>query len=72
MPLLSNIIEQAATAFGLMATLIAVCGFAGHAGPVLKGQDEAKIRHATVVGGVGGLGIALKLVVIGIYAKIGL
>jgi hypothetical protein len=72
MPLLSNLIEQAATAFGLMAALIAVCGFVGHAGPVLKGQDEAKIRHATVVGGLGGIGIGLKLVVIGISAKMGL
>ncbi len=56
MPLLNNIIEQAATAFGLMAALIAVCGFVGHARPVLKGEDEAKVRHATVIGGLGGLG----------------
>jgi len=55
-----------------MAALIAVCGFVGHARPVLRGQSEAKIRHATVIGGLGGLGVALKLVVIGISAKIGL
>jgi len=51
-----SIIEDGATVMGFMAATIAVGGFLGHAGPVLRNAGEAAIRFGTVVGGICGLG----------------
>jgi glycerol-3-phosphate acyltransferase PlsY len=53
--LLGSIVDDGATATGFMAAAIAVGGFLGHAWPVLRGQDEAAVRVATVAGGLCGL-----------------
>jgi hypothetical protein len=50
-----SIIEDGATVMGFMAATIAVGGFLGHAGPVLRNAGEAGIRYGTVVGGICGL-----------------
>jgi len=46
-----------------MAASIAVGGFIAHIGPALTGKDEAKVRAATVIGGLGGLAAAVLVIV---------
>lgn len=57
MPLLGPIAVEMATAIGLLAGLIAVCGFLANAGPTLSGAPEEEIREATVAGGAGRLSL---------------
>jgi hypothetical protein len=47
-----------------MAAGIAVCGFLAHARPALAGKDDAELRQATVVGGLGGFLAAVTMIVI--------
>jgi glycerol-3-phosphate acyltransferase PlsY len=58
---LGSIIDEGAAVTGFMAAAIAVGGFLGHAWPVIRHQDEAAIRVATVVGGLYGLAIMFFL-----------
>lgn len=51
---LGSVIDDGAAVTGFMAAAIAVGGFLGHAWPVIRRQDEAAIRVATVVGGLCG------------------
>lgn len=53
---------QLATIVGLMAGGIAVGGFLGHARPSLMGKPDSKLRRATTVGGLIGLGAAVLVV----------
>jgi len=46
-----------------MAASIAVGGFIAHVGPALAGEDETKVRAATVIGGLGGLAVAVLVIV---------
>jgi hypothetical protein len=59
-----GIVNQFATASGMMAAAIAVCGFVAHAGPALSGASEKQIRDATVVGGLVGLFLSSLVVVL--------
>ena len=52
---LGSLIVDATTEVGLLAGLIAVCGFLNHAAPALRGADEEMLREATVRGGLGGI-----------------
>jgi hypothetical protein len=56
--------SDAATGTGLMAAAIAVCGFMAHARPAFSGDDEQRIRKMTVAGGVGGMALALFIIVL--------
>lgn len=60
----SSLLTQFATAGGLMAAGIAVCGFLFHAGPALHGASESELRRQTATGGLFGLGFAASLVVL--------
>jgi hypothetical protein len=64
MVLLGPIVAEFATAAGLLAGMIAVCGFIAHAGPTLSGASEKEIRQATVIGGMAGLAIGSFVVVL--------
>jgi hypothetical protein len=64
MVLLGPIVGEFATGAGLLAGMIAVCGFIAHAGPTLSGASEEEIRQATVTGGMAGLGIGVFVVVL--------
>jgi hypothetical protein len=58
-----SVITIAATGAGFMAASIAVGGFIVHVGPALTGKDEARVRAATVIGGLGGLAVAVLVIV---------
>lgn len=62
--LFATLMSNAATGAGLMAAAIAVGGFVAHVRPALADADEKKIREATVVGGVGGIAVAIFVVVL--------
>jgi hypothetical protein len=64
--LTSALLSQIATIVGLMAGGIAVGGFLGHAGPSLAGRSDARLRRATAIGGLAGLGLALFAVVLSV------
>jgi hypothetical protein len=55
----SSIVNDAGTYVGLMAGAIAVGGFLAHASPVLSGANEHRVRSRTVIGGLGGLTLAV-------------
>jgi hypothetical protein len=55
-------VSDAATGFGLMAVMIAVCGFVGQAPAALKRKDDATVRAVTVIGGLSGLCLALAVI----------
>jgi hypothetical protein len=54
-----SIASDFATVVGLVAGLIAVGGFVGHAPSVLQGAAEEQIRRGTVIGGLGGSAVGL-------------
>jgi hypothetical protein len=60
----ASIASHFGAAAGSFAALIAVCGFLGHAVPVLKGGSEKWIRETTVIGGLLGCGAGLLVVVL--------
>jgi hypothetical protein len=62
--LIGPLASEFATLIALLAGLIAVCGFLAHAGPVLAGAPEEKIREATVLGGIAGLALGAGVVVL--------
>jgi hypothetical protein len=51
---LATLLDQSASAVGLVAAAIAVGGFLGHAGLALGGSTEEELRAATVAGGLWG------------------
>jgi hypothetical protein len=57
-----SITSDAATGFGLVAVMIAVCGFIGQAPAALKREDDRTVRAVTVIGGLCGLGLAAAVV----------
>jgi hypothetical protein len=59
-----SIASHFAEGFGLAATAIAVCGFLAHVPRALAGASERSIRTATVLGGLGGFGLATVVVVL--------
>lgn len=59
----ATLMNDSATACGLMAAAIAVCGFLMHAKPALQGRDEEDLRRLTVVGGICGFAVAVLLTV---------
>lgn len=63
---LATLMSDAATAVGLMAAMIAVCGFLMHAKPALSDRDEEELRRRTVVGGIVGCCGALFLILISV------
>jgi len=60
----ATLMSSAVTALGLTAAAIAVGGFLAHARPALAGDDEKRIREATVVGGLGGIVFAVGVMVL--------
>jgi hypothetical protein len=56
--------SDVATALGLTAAAIAVCGFIAHIKPALSGADEQRLRRATVMGGVAGTVFATGVIVL--------
>ncbi len=64
MVLATALLGQFAAAAGLMAASIAVGGFIFHASPALSESSEKELRRTTVVGGLGGLTVALFLIVL--------
>jgi hypothetical protein len=64
---LASIADTATTCVGLMAGLIAVGGFIAHVRPALSGADEARLRLVTVRGGIGGLALAISVVVLSAF-----
>jgi hypothetical protein len=63
MLVIGSIASDFATLVGLVAGLIAVGGFVGHAPSVLQGATEERTRRATVIGGLAGsvLGVSVML-----------
>jgi len=51
---LAALLDQSASAVGLVAAAIAVGGFLAHARLALRGSTEEELRAATVVGGLWG------------------
>jgi hypothetical protein len=47
----ASIASNLGTVVGLVAGLIAIGGFLGHAGPVLSGAPDRRVQRATVTGG---------------------
>jgi hypothetical protein len=66
--LLGPIAGEFAIGVGLLAGMIAVCGFIAHARPTLSRASAREIRAATVIGGLAGLGIGLLVVVLSVIA----
>jgi uncharacterized membrane protein len=64
------LVSSAATAAGLMAASIAVCGFLAHAKPAISGKSEAEMRTATVVGGLFGFLLSILVVVLSSVARV--
>jgi hypothetical protein len=60
----SSLLSQFATAGGLMAAGIAVCGFVFHAGPALGNATEMELRRATAMGGLFGLLVTISVIVL--------
>lgn len=58
-----SIVGDGAAGVGVVAGMVAICGFLTHAGPVLQRRDEAEIRIATVVGGIAGFAMGCLIVV---------
>jgi hypothetical protein len=56
--------SNAVTGFGLTAAAIAVGGFLAHVRPALAGDDEQRLREATVIGGLGGIAVAVTVMVL--------
>lgn len=61
---LATLMSDAATGVGLMAAAIAVCGFVAHVRPALVGDDEQRLREATVKGGVLGIVVSVGVIVL--------
>lgn len=57
-----SIVSDAATGFGLMAVMIAVCGFVGQAPAALKRKNDLAVRAATVIGGLAGLCLSVAII----------
>jgi hypothetical protein len=66
----SGLLSQSTTIVGLMAGSIAVGGFLGHVGPSMSGESDSKVRRATTVGGLVGLGIAIGLIVLSMFVNL--
>jgi len=61
---LATLMSSAVTGFGLMAAAIAVGGFLAHVRPALAGDDEQRLREATVIGGLGGVVVAIVVMLL--------
>jgi hypothetical protein len=61
---LATLTNDVATAFGLAAAAIAVCGFIAHVKPALSGADEQQLRRATLRGGIAGIVLATSVIVL--------
>jgi len=69
MIVIASIASNFATAVGVLGGMIAVVGFVAHAGPVLSGAPERKIREATVIGGVVGLSLGAAVIVLSAFVS---
>jgi hypothetical protein len=56
-----SITSDVATLVGLVAVMIAVCGFIGQAPAALKREDDRTVRAVTVIGGLAGLALAFLI-----------
>jgi hypothetical protein len=61
---IASIAGDFGTAVGILAGMIAVGGFVGHAPSVLDGASDREIQQATVVGGLTGGVIGMFVVVL--------
>jgi hypothetical protein len=66
---IGSIAGDFATAVGILAGMIAVGGFVGHAPSVLEGAYERQVQQATVDGGLIGGVIGLIVVVLSAIAS---
>jgi hypothetical protein len=64
MLVIGSILTIAATGTGFAAASIAVFGFLLHAAPALSHAPDAKIRRATVAGGLIGLALAVGVMLL--------
>ena len=62
------LLERSAVSVGLMAAAIAVGGFIGRAYTVLREDEDAAIRRATIVGGLVGLTAAVLMILLDVFA----
>jgi hypothetical protein len=65
--LLADIQTWFATAVGALTGSIAIGGFLAHIGPALSGASDAKLRAATVVGGIAGFGAGVFVIFLSAY-----
>jgi hypothetical protein len=65
---LASIAGDFATTVGVLAGMIAVGGFIGHAPSVLDGASDQEIQQATVIGGLTGGVIGIFVVVLSAIA----
>jgi hypothetical protein len=66
---IGSIAGDFATAVGILAGMIAVGGFVGHAPSVLDRASDREIQQATVVGGLTGGVIGILVVVLSAIAS---
>jgi hypothetical protein len=65
---MASIAGDFGTAVGVLAGMIAIAGFLGHAEPVLRGGSEREVQKATVVGGLVGCCFGAFVVVLSAWA----
>jgi len=59
---LGSILGDAVAGSGFIAASIAIDGFIGQVGPALAREEDAALRSATTLGGLGGLAVALGVI----------
>lgn len=64
---LATLMSDSATGVGLTAGAIAVGGFVAHIQPALSNSDERRLREATVKGGIGGIWVAVAVIVLSVF-----
>jgi hypothetical protein len=67
----ATLMSDSATGCGLIAAAIAVCGFIGHSKLALAGADERRLRRATTIGGLAGIGLATIIILLSALRKVG-
>lgn len=66
----ATLMSDSATGCGLIVGAIAVCGFIAHARLALAGADEQRLRRATTMGGLAGIGLATFVIVLSALLKV--
>jgi len=67
---LATLMTDSATGCGLVAGAIAVCGFIAHSRLALAGANEQRLKRATTVGGLAGIGLAAFIIVLSALLRV--